>query len=104
MVSKDVAMNLRKYKMNAGSSNTKTPSRRSKSRGAAEDQLNSPKGGDGKRGKSTEECSLANQIKRQLRDLDSGIADRTSLLKMLVIRCDETDQNFTSLKHALNHG
>jgi hypothetical protein len=62
MVSKDVAMNLRKYKMNVGSQNAKTPSRRSKSR-AAEEQLNSPKG-DGKRGKSTDECTLANQIKK----------------------------------------
>jgi len=35
MVSKDVALNLRKYKMNAGGA--KTPSKRSKSRGAAED-------------------------------------------------------------------
>ena len=39
-----------------------------------------------------------------MRDLDSGIADRTSLLKMLVIRSDETDQNFNKLKSALNHG
>jgi hypothetical protein len=40
MVSKDVALNLRKYKMNAGGA--KTPAKRSKSRGA-EDLQDSPK-------------------------------------------------------------
>lgn len=88
MVSKDVALSLRKFKMNAGTTGAKTPSKRSKSRGA-EETKESPK--EGKRGKSSDENSLANQIRKQLRDLDSGIADRTSLLKMLVIRCDETD-------------
>lgn len=93
--------------MNAGAH--KTPSKRSKSRGATDDldSPNSLKTG-ARRGKSNDDSgtagSLANQIRKQLRDLDSGIADRTSLLKMLVIRCDEADQQFNRVKHGLNHG
>lgn len=54
MVSKDVALNLRKYKMNAGT-NAKTPAKRSKSRGA-QDDLDSPDV-KSRRGKSNDDNS-----------------------------------------------
>ena len=44
------------------------------------------------------------QIRKQFRDLDSGIADISSLLKMLVIKCDENDKGFIRIRNALNHG
>jgi hypothetical protein len=73
MVSKDVALNLRKFKLNAG---YKTPSKRSKSRG---DRIESPI--SGVRGKSNDSKETAgsygNQIRKQMKQLDSGIADRT---------------------------
>ena len=34
---------------------------------------------------------LNNAIRKHLRDLDSGVADKISLLKMLVIKSDEAD-------------
>jgi len=90
MISKDVARDMRKFKLNAGTG-TKTASKRSKSRGA-EDSPNSLKGN--RRSKSNEAesqgGSLVTQIRNQLRDLDRGIADRTSLLKSQVIGCDES--------------
>lgn len=39
-----------------------------------------------------------------MRDLDTGIADKVSLMKMLVIKCDEADQNFNRLRSSINHG
>ena len=53
MVSKDVALNLRKYKLGVGA---KTPSKRSKSRGedANEESVRFEKGARGSRGKSND--------------------------------------------------
>jgi hypothetical protein len=39
-----------------------------------------------------------------LRELDTGIADKISLLKMLVIKCDEADQSFNRLRFAISNG
>lgn len=93
MVSKDVASSLRKFK-----NGVKTPDRRrSKSRGDGQDSP-SVKFGDGSkhnRGKSFEAKDFApvmnNTIRQYLRDLDNGIGEKVSLLKMLVIKCDEAD-------------
>lgn len=43
-------------------------------------------------------------IRQFLKDLDRGIGDKMSLLKMLVIKCDEADQNFNRLRNAINYG
>ena len=112
MVSKDVALDLRKFKLAAGQ--TKTPSKRSKSKG--DDGRDSPttvrftndrsKG----RGRSNdnrnpqEEYAFNNQIRKLVRDLDNGIADKISLMKMLVIKGDEADRNFNRLRSCLNDG
>ena len=100
MVSKDVARDMRKFKMNAGN---KPTSKRSKSRGAQDGDQDSPVN---RRSKSTEDRasgSLITQIRNQLRDLDRGIAVRTSLLKSQIINCDENDKQFDKVKHALAH-
>jgi len=34
---------------------------------------------------------MNNTIRQYLRDLDNGIGEKVSLLKMLVIKCDEAD-------------
>jgi hypothetical protein len=112
MVSKDVALDLRKFKLAAGQ--TKTPSKRSKSKG--DDGRDSPttvrfandrsKG----RGKSNdnrnphEEYAFNNQMRKLIRDLDNGVADKISLMKMLVIKGDEADRNFNRLRSCLNDG
>jgi hypothetical protein len=110
MVSKDVALNLRKYKLGVGA---KTPSKRSKSRGEEPDSpsVRFENGGKKPRGKSndatkaeSEGPTLNNAIRKHLRDLDSGVADKISLLKMLVIKSDEADQNFNRLRSSINHG
>ena len=97
MVSKDVALNLRKYKLGVG---TKTPSKRSKSRGEdPNEESRFEKGTRGARGKSNDASrssenegpTFNNAIRKHLRELDRGVADKISLLKMLVIKSDEAD-------------
>ena len=99
-------MDLRKYKMNAGGA-TKTPQKRSKSKGDLEDsptvrfegQPRRSRGRSTEAGRSSiEEAAYANNIRKHMRDLDTGIADKVSLMKMLVIKCDEADQNFNRLR------
>ena len=43
-------------------------------------------------------------IRQYLKELDKGIGDKMSLLKMLVIKSDEADQNFNRLRSAINFG
>lgn len=43
-------------------------------------------------------------IRQYLKELDKGIGDKMSLLKMMVIKCDEADQNFNRLRSAINFG
>lgn len=43
-------------------------------------------------------------IRQYMKELDKGIGDKVSLLKMLVIKCDEADQNFNRLRSAINFG
>ena len=116
VISKDVQANLRKYKMSAGG---KTPNKdrllRSASRGR-DDDYGSPQvrftGLSGQRGRSVgarstepdEGLSLNRAIRQHLKDLDSGIGDKISLLKMLVIKCDEADANFNRLRNSINYG
>ena len=108
MVTRDVQNNLRKYKNALG----RTPSRRSASRGVENDSEGSPQvrfEGD-RRGRSLgrrgdDECLGSNRVMRQyLKELDGGIGDKMSLLKMLVIKCDEADQNFNRLRSAISFG
>jgi hypothetical protein len=39
-----------------------------------------------------------------LKDLDQGVADQVSLLKMLVIKKEEADQSYNRLRGSLNNG
>lgn len=113
MVNKDVQANLRKYKLAFGG---RTPSRggnRSASRGADSEGAVSPqvrfegeKGRGRSQGRRTDDDNLGSNraIRQYLKDLDRGIGDKMSLLKMLVIKCDEADQNFNRLRSAINFG
>lgn len=99
MVSRDVANSLRKFKLNPGGHQT-NQTKRSKSKG---DTVESPKIRASSASNSTQELggSNANMIRKQLREIDSGIADRTTLLKMLVLRCDEAEKGYSRIKHGL---
>lgn len=39
-----------------------------------------------------------------LKELDSGIHDKLSLIKMLIIKCSEADSNYKKIKIAINKG
>ena len=90
MVNKEVAMSLRKFKMNAGQ---KSPARRSKSRGTDTTK------NDSFVRETNESAGSLSFLKRQLRELEGAAADRTSMLKMLLIRCDQTNQDLMRIKH-----
>jgi hypothetical protein len=99
MVSRDVANSLRKFKLNPGGHQT-NQTKRSKSKG---ETVESPVLRAAAASKSTEDLGGSNApyIRKQLREIDSGIADRTTLLKMLVLRCDEADKSYSRIKNGL---
>lgn len=110
MVTKDVQANLRKYKMGAGQG---SPSRgRSRSRGPQEDM--SPGGAtvhfeDFTRSRShgagpSEPIVASRAIRQALKDLDNGFGEKMSLMKMLIMRCDENDQNYNRLRNCIISG
>jgi hypothetical protein len=101
IVTKDVQMNLRKYKMGAGG---RTPSKDKRNKSARKGESDgegfaSPAGAvrfaDARRGRSVGngDNSLAQNraLRQHLKDLDTGIGDKISLLKMLVLKSDEAD-------------
>ena len=113
MVTNDVQANLRKYKLSRGG---RTPSRgrRSQSRGADGESCGSPtvhfenviRGrSNGRKSIGAEDSVTASRAIRQaLKDIDMGFGDKMTLMKMLVMRCDEADQNYNRLRNCINHG
>ena len=110
MVTRDVQANMRKYKMGVG----RTPSRRSARSGHQTDgdDEGSPmvrfegdrRGRSGSRRGDDDGYGPNRVIRNYLKDLDKGLGDKMSLMKMLVIKCDEADQNFNRLRSAINFG
>ena len=47
---------------------------------------------------------MNNTIRQCLRDLDKGIADKQSLIKMMVLKSDEADQNYNRLRNCIDNG
>jgi len=43
-------------------------------------------------------------VRTILKELDGGINDKVSLLKMLVIKCGEADRKMNQLRQAIDHG
>lgn len=115
MVSRDVQANIRKYKMAAGGGRTPSRGRRSASRGADGEDLGSPtvhfeqftrgKSQDGGRSHGPQEPIVASRaIRSALKDLDNGFGEKLSLLKMLIMKCDENDQNYNRLRNCIISG
>lgn len=48
--------------------------------------------------------TASRQIRQALKEIDDGFGDKLTLLKMLVMRCDEADQNYNRLRNCINHG
>jgi hypothetical protein len=43
-------------------------------------------------------------VRELLKELDSGIHDKVSLLKMLIIKCGEADSNYKKIRQYLIKG
>jgi len=62
-------------------------------------------GKSGRRSTGPDEALAASKaIRESLKELDNGIGEKMSLLKMLVIKCDEADQNYNRLRNYINFG
>jgi len=96
VVSRDVQLELRKYKMDAQGNR-----RRSASRGRRE---GSPTVKWGDRQGGDVDVSENKAVRNILKELDSGITAKDNLLKMLAIRCDEADGKFTRLRDCIYGG
>ncbi len=115
VVSKDIQQSLKKYKMGMGKTPNKgnrgksaekgdypSPQRRlqfgsstvvgygSPDRAAAADDFVEYQGGNSK------------EIREIIKELNSGIHDKVSLLKILIIKCTEADANYKKIKHFIN--
>lgn len=44
------------------------------------------------------------EIREMLKELDTGIHDKLSLIKMLIIKCSDADSAYKKIKQALNKG
>ena len=116
MVSRDVQANLRKYKMSAGQGRTPSRGRRSASRGAGdedgemsptvhfEDFTRNKSEGGRQHGAPSEPIIASRAIRQALKDLDNGLGEKLSLLKMLIMKCDENDQNYNRLRNCIISG
>ena len=113
MVSRDVQANLRKYKMAAGTGRTPSRGRRSASRGPEGEEVGSPtvhfedftrEAGGRSHGGPPEPIVASRAIRQALKDLDTGFGEKMSLLKMLIMKCDENDQNYNRLRNCIIAG
>jgi hypothetical protein len=101
VVSKDIKADLKKYKNAIGS---KTPKRS----GAHADDMKSPQVrfeglGDEDEGDVAAVTTGSREVRELLQQLDQAASDKMSLLKMLVIKCDEADSSYKRVQNALNH-
>ena len=96
VVTKEVQQNLKKYKMAVG----KTPSKDKKGDNASPNRvrIQSPAG----RVVTDEEPFNPKYTRELLRELDSGIHDKVALLKLMIIKCNEYDQNIKKTRQLFN--
>eukprot|EP00347_Sterkiella_histriomuscorum_P023285 403335232 len=126
VVTKEVQKDLKKFKLNAG----KTPNKENKNKGAlgrsAEKGAfpspqrrlqfsNNPAQGFGSPDRQGVEDNFyygndgnnggnSKEVREILKELDGGIHDKISLIKMLIIKCSEADSNYKKIKQAINKG
>ena len=53
---------------------------------------------------STEPIVASRSIRQALKDLDNGLGEKMSLLKMLIMKCDDNDQNYNRLRNCIVSG
>ena len=104
--------------MAAGTGRTPSRGRRSASRGADaeegspsrdntvrfEDYTRNASEGQRSHGAPVEPLIASRAIRQALKDLDQGFGEKLSLLKMLILKCDENDQNYNRLRNCIISG
>ena len=112
VVSKEVKNNLKKYKSAVGKTPHKTPGKTpGRDRGRSAEKYSpakrltfdaSPDKDDG--GASGAAPAVSREIRDLIKQLNAGISDRDSLLKMLLIKCSDADQSYKQAKAEINRG
>jgi hypothetical protein len=51
-----------------------------------------------------EDMGNTKEVRELLRDLDEGIHDKVSLLKILILKCTEADSNYKKIRVCFNKG
>ena len=58
----------------------------------------------GDRDQPAQPIVASRHIRQTLKDLDHGFGEKLSLMKMLIMRCDENDQNYNRLRNCIISG
>jgi hypothetical protein len=112
VVSKEVARDLRKYKYTVAGGNTgKTPSKENR---RLNGQLSAEKGGSPAAAKRLNfgspapndraNTSNAVDVKDLLKELNAGVHEKVSMLKMLAVKCGEAETSYKKIRTCLLKG
>lgn len=107
VVSKEVQQNLKKYKVGLG----KTPLKgkqgmlgTSAEKGSPSRMrvMFSPEKSSNAWDNPSDDVKSTKEMRELLKELNSGIHDKVSLIKMLIIKCTEADSNYKKIKNCIN--
>lgn len=108
VVSKEVARDLRKYKFNLGKTPNKENKRplsnergRSMSPTTKRLNFNSPANGDEVKSPM---MVMTREMKDIVKELESGVHDKLSMLKMVAVKCAEADTSYKKIRQLLIKG
>lgn len=110
VVSKEVKNNLKKYKSAVGKTPHKTPGKTpGRDRGRSAEKYSPAKrltfdASPDKGGEDGSAPAVSREIRDLIKQLNAGISDRDSLLKMLLIKCSDADQSYKQAKVEINRG
>jgi hypothetical protein len=109
VVSKEVARDLRKYKFSLGKTPNKENKRplsnergRSMSPTTKRLNFNSPANGD--EVKSPARMVMTREMKDIVKELEGGVHDKLSMLKMVAVKCAEADSSYKKIRQLLAKG
>ena len=103
VISKNIQADLRKYKMSAGTKNrgasngrdrTKSPAVRNRSAARDEEEAVDP----------AAFSDLSKEVSHYLSSLNTSGQNKLSLIRMMIIRCDENTNLYARLRNSINRG
>lgn len=112
VVSKEVARDLRKYKFNMATG--KTPNKENNRRPFSAEKrslsptkrlnFGSPIAVVEDNGKSPNNPGMTRELRDIVKELESGVHDKLSMLKMVAVKCGEADTSYKKIRQLLVKG